>query len=323
MFDKRHLKQVRGITDTQVECPVKGCSHWVRRQRQSQSLKDPQFQCPDHKIYISPTTFEYQNETNNLLWKDRDDIARLQAIKTVKRESRIARENSEDALTWNVFRFLEQTNQLSALLSFLTDSAITKPELIYWSHSQRANGAYQELNRARAEFGETLQRGSEPDLIVVSDTAIFFIEAKLTSKNETTPDSSDLANRKKYLTGSNHWYREVFKSNYEVVAIEAKKYELLRLWLLGSWIAAQLDRDFYLINLVLAEREKNIERIFHPHIKTNPRRQFSRLSWEEIYRYIFRNAPPSPKKDLLIDYFRNKTIGYNKRGQLQLAFSIT
>ena len=62
------------------------------------------FKCPKHNIYISPTTFEYQSELDNLLWKDEADLDLLDRTKGVKRESRIARDRSEDAVTWNVFR---------------------------------------------------------------------------------------------------------------------------------------------------------------------------------------------------------------------------
>ena len=319
MFGANDLKTNITITETTVECPVKGCSETVTRQRKS-FRREPQFQCPKHEIYISSSTFEYPSEADNLLWHDSEDLALLQAIKTVKRESRMARDNSEDALTWNVFRYLEKTNQVATSLSFQIGTSVTSPQLVYWSYSQATQSVWPELAHARAEFGEQPHRSSEPDLIVMSDNALFFIEAKLTATNNTTP--SHPQETKKYLTGGNNWYQQVFKTDYATLAIQEQKYELARFWLLGSWLAAQLDCDFYLINLVLEEREKDIEQLFKPHLKADTRRRFLRWSWEGIYHWVSKNAPVTQDKNLFMSYFENKTIGYNHLGELQSAFQV-
>jgi hypothetical protein len=318
MLGIRDLKPRIQITQTSVECPVMGCSHYVERQRRSFKRED-RFRCPEHKIYISPTTFEYDNEVDNLLWKSTADLALLETIKTEKRESRIARDNSEDALSWNVFRYFETTQQLAPLLSWMTQSEQQQPELIYWSYSQQANGAWPPLNKARNEFGENLQRSSEPDLIAVSEKALFFIEAKLTATNNTVP--SNKHNRLKYLSGGDEWWKQVLISDYETVAIQAKKYELFRFWLLGSWLAKEIGRDFYLINIVLSEREANIEQQFSTHIRKTVNRHFKRISWEGIGSYVADNAPVNSEKSMLLAYFENKTIGYTRFGELQRAFS--
>lgn len=105
------------------------------------------------------------------------------------------------------------------------------------------------------------------------------------------------------------------------IAIIEKKYELLRFWLLGTWMAKQQDLIFYLISLVLAEREKDIENIFKGYIRKTERRKFLRITWEYIYNYIS-NINSSRDKDIILNYFRNKTIGYDGKGKLQKAFSI-
>jgi hypothetical protein len=320
MFGIQDLKQKIAITQKAVECPVKGCSRIVERQRQ-QFRREKRFMCPDHKIYISPSTFEYDNEKDNLLWQHKTDLDLLEDVKTVKRESRIARDNSEDALTWNIFRYLENTNQLVNLLSHVGRVNYSYAELIYWSYSPQMKGTWQVLNRARQEFGENLERSSEPDLIAVTDKSLFFIEAKLTATNNTLP--SDHNNHKKYLTGGNEWHKQVFRSDFDAVAIQAKKYELFRFWLLGSWLAKEMNLNFYLLNIVLSVRDKDIEEQFIPHvIQVDGQSQFKRLCWEGIYRHIVDNAPDSRDKQMLAAYFRNKTIGY-RVGALQGAFSVS
>jgi hypothetical protein len=319
MLGMEELKEMIEITDTMVECPVKGCSEKVERQRVVFKTED-RFKCPVHNIYISPSTFEYQSELDNLLWKDKADLDLFKKIKTVKRESRIARDNSEDAVTWNVFRFLERNNLVEITLSSIIGVTLKSSEVIYWSYSQGENSSWSELNKAREEFGEEIKRSSEPDIIIKTDNVLLFIEAKLTAGNETVP--SNMSNSKKYKTGGDNWFSKVFESDYKTVAIAEKKYELLRFWLLGTWIAKQRDLDFYLVNLVLSEREKDIETIFKRHLYENQRMRFIRITWGNIYQQILNSDLSGIDKDTMIKYFRNKTIGYDGNGRLQRAFSI-
>lgn len=318
MLGMEELKKRIEITETTVECPVKDCSEKVERQRVV-FKKEERFKCPKHNIFISPSTFEYTSELDNLLWKERSDLELLEKIRAVKRESRVARDNSEDAVSWNVFRFLERNNLIEDFLSLIISITPKSSEVIYWSYSQRENSSYSLLNAAREEFGEEIERSSEPDIIIKADNVLFFIEAKLTAGNETIPSS--MSDSKKYETGSNNWFSKVFKSDYKTVAIVEKKYELLRFWLLGTWMAKQQDLDFYLINVVLAEREADIESIFKRHIKENQRRKFLRVTWESVHKYVSdRNLLGN--KDIMIRFFKNKIIGYDENGRLRGAFSI-
>jgi len=319
MFGAKELKESIEITETTVECPVKGCSEKVEMQRKFFKRED-RFKCPKHNIYFSPSTLEYQSELDNLLWKDKADLDLLKKIKKVKRESRIARDRSEDAVTWNVFRFLERNNFVEKTLGSIICATLESPEVMYWSYSQRENSSWSKLNKARTEFGEEIKRSSEPDVIIKTNTSLLFIEAKLTAKSETVP--SDTGNSKRYETGGDNWFSKVFSSDYKTVAITDKKYELLRFWLLGTWIAKQQNLNFYLINLVLSERDKNIETIFKRHICENQRIKFIRITWENIYQQILNSGLPGRDEDKMIEYFRNKTIGYDGNGKLQKAFLI-
>src|SRR6266478_986435 len=80
-------------------CPVRGCVD-----------ASP---CSTHRITVHPTrpggfTYVYDEPYRNLLWTDAEDQERLTAILHGKRESRMGHEHSEDAITWNVFRFFER-----------------------------------------------------------------------------------------------------------------------------------------------------------------------------------------------------------------------
>jgi len=318
MYGLNNLKQTIIIDQKSVDCPVVGCTVKVERQKVS-FKREAKFNCPIHKIFISPSTFEYETEQENLLWYDSIDKNLFDEIKKVKRESRIARDNSEDALTWNVFRFLDRQSLLTNFLSHLSQKVIKEAELILWSYSPKEKSGWTHLKKARIEFGETIARGSEPDIIIRTDKALYFIEAKLTASNETKP--SDLKNRKKYETGGNRLFSQIFKSDYETIAVKEKRYELMRFWLLGSWIAKQLKIDFEFYSLVTQSREQEIEVDFGKHIIESADRKFSRLTWEQIYDFI---SPLINNKEKLkiTEYFENKTIGYISDGTIVKAFNV-
>lgn len=316
MYSFKNLKPYIDTTENSVECPIQDCKEMVERQRKIFKNEEA-YKCPVHKIYISPSTFEYELEQENLLWYDRADEELFKKIKKVKRESRITRDNSEDALTWNVMRFLEKQDLLKGFLSELSKKNITEAELILWSYSPKEEKSWSLLNEARTEFGETMARSSEPDIIILTDKVLYIFEAKLRATNKTNP--TNLSNKKKYDTGGDNLFNQIFKSDYQSVASE--RYELMRFWLLGSWIAHKLGLNFELHSLVRDSSEKQLKNEFGNLIIETPERKFDRITWEQIYDYILKTNNCS-EKQIMIDYFKNKTVGYSNK-KLIKAFNIT
>ena len=152
MYGINDLKEKISVTEDHVECPVRGCKVVVERQRKQSNPKDERFKCPKHKIFVSPSTFIYESELSNLLWCDQSDLKLFNDIKMVKRESRIDHENSEDAVSWNVFRFLERNNLLLAFAKSITGINSDYADMIWWSYYQKENDSWSYLNKARIEF---------------------------------------------------------------------------------------------------------------------------------------------------------------------------
>jgi hypothetical protein len=314
MYGLKELKPKIFATDDTVECPVNGCTNIVKRQRKH-FRRSREFLCPRHNIFVGPSTFEYLNEDENFLWHEREDRAFLDAVHRHKRESRMARDNSEDSLSWNIFRYLELADHLNPALSALCNIKVVDSQPTYWSYSHVTKSALHELDEARLEFGEELRRSSEPDLIVTSKSTVFWIEAKLNASNDTQPSS---ANQKRYTIGGRNWFHEVLNSDYCSVAVRAKRYELMRMWLLGSWMAKNMERNFVLINLVKRGRE---ETHFASHIKESDARRFLCLTWEEIHAFITSHMTENTEKQhRVLTYMENKSIGYDGRGCLKAAF---
>lgn len=321
LFGKTTLRPQIAVTQSTVECPVNGCSHIVPRQRKT-FTRNEEFYCPTHDIYISPSTFEYSTEAANLLWNAGPDRELWKGIKKFKRESRVARDNSEDALTWNIFRFLQSTDLLHKWLGTIQNMESKIDDVIYWSYSCRAQSEWSLLVDARGDFGEENRRGSEPDLIVETESTVYFVEAKLTAMNKTKPSSQS---PKKYLVGGGNWFNTVFTHDYDTIAVVKEKYELMRFWLLGSWIARRLKKNFILISLVTDVRDRAIESEFKPLIReaqsTAQGRVFCRTTWESIYKFLG-GLPPTNGTRMVRAYMENKTVGY-RDGNLQSAFDLS
>lgn len=225
-------------------------------------------------------------------------------------------------MTWNVFRFLEKQNLLEGFLSDLTGFPVDDCEIIYWSYCQSEKQCWSWLQQVRNDFEINASKGSEPDLIIKCNNSMFFIEAKLNANNNTVPSSSDPSVRRKYENGCQRWFDKVFKSDFNNIALVNRKYELLRFWLLGSKIADRLHYNFFLINLVPQEKEKCIESAFGSLIKESEKRQFMRITWEEIYSHLLKASIESKDKETLLKYFIEKTVGYNRVNRLQKAFTL-
>lgn len=71
--------------------------------------------------------------------------------------------------------------------SLYTDFHFNSSRIVYWSYGQEEKNTWFRLGMAKKKFGEETARGSEPDVIIKNDKALFFIEAKLSSGNKTVP----------------------------------------------------------------------------------------------------------------------------------------
>jgi len=346
------LKAVFAMDDKQIECPVRGCDKYVKRRKDKEPTRQDSQLCGKHGLFIYPSTFEYKNETDNLLCHSAADTALLSALKVFKAETnRMGREKSEDAVTWNVFRFMESRGLLADVLNLLFSQNVglsrevgerpwTAPRLIYWSYCASDKRAWSPLVKARVEFGEAQsesaassgKRLSEPDLIIVDDGLVMFLEAKFGSGNKT-PSGKDgindkIGNPKRYRSGGEGWIKNVCSKSYEDI-IRAQKYELLRMWLLGSWATKSLNSNwqFVLGNLVRGSQEPDIVEQFGSLINGDGkgRNWFVRLTWEQIHACLEQFRLTIDEYDLIDEYFRQKTFGIsedkkNRSGRIGQAF---
>ncbi len=338
MFDFTVLKKLLEINKNTVMCPVLGCSRSVplmkddaRRSLDSflegSGSDDTTFDryfCSDHGIYITPTTFAYRDLTDNLLRPSEEGRA-LEGVMSVKRENApLHYEDSEEAFTWNVFRFLERAGLVDNFVSSVANVPLRSRPVVYWSYSREESGLFSELGKTRVLFGERAFHGSEPDLIIVTDNALFMIEAKLAPGYNRSGGGFGLTKQagtqKGYVLGCGIWFSKVFASDYKAF-VSDEEFDLMRLWLLGSWMARSMRLDFFLVNLAPSEVQINLEMDFGKHIHQAGVGHFVLATWESIYSLIMEQGDCDGDSALMLEYLRNKTIGY-RHGELTKALTL-
>lgn len=307
-----------------LDCPVKNCSGIVKKPTRESVKHEGYPLCPksdthpsEIKIRISPSTYIYENPYDNIIWKDDENKAFFNSINQpgVKRvQDKWGHNKSEDAVSFNVFRFLDKHGKTGGCLSAITGLPIGRGDLIYWSYSKSTPNPFDFfVNQAIYEFGEKPARFSEPDLVYVTEDMIILIESKFTSEVKTPKkDVPEGYSR-------NCWQEETFSTPFETIA--KNFYELSRFWLLGSWWAKCKNKSFLLL-LILNDTVHNQrdDKIFTDSIiQSSGQREYQKTYWQNIRDYIGGlQGIPQADKTKIMEYFENKAV--YKNNTLQKAF---
>lgn len=200
---------------------------------------------------------------------------------------RLGNENSEDALTWNVFRSLQETERLKVLTPLLCECTdASEAELYLWGRRITAVGAeaWKRLAEVRAELEPTHRQQTEPDAVLhLAGWGWIFIEAKFGSKVTTAASAERMrAWLGRYPKQAPHLFNLA-----ELEAISHKEFpeQLLRNIVFADRIAAEGERA----HVVLLAREKeltSVDRWLRRCLAADGRVSFSRLSWEQLYRAL-------------------------------------
>jgi hypothetical protein len=192
-------------------CPLKGHdSHWLRwrevsrpgspheavtRRNGTASHGDP-----PARFYASPT-FVLDDPLDNLI-VGQGLVGKLTA--EGKAESRLGHERSEDAVSWNVFRSLQEAGLLGVAVNLLIGvQPASEPELYMWSVQVEAGPdrltPWSRLEEVRDELEPGYRQQTEPDVcLYIGGWGWVLIEAKLGSKTTLCKDEAHLARWKKH-----------------------------------------------------------------------------------------------------------------------------
>jgi hypothetical protein len=264
-------------------------------------------------------TYVYDDLWQNLLWADANGRARLTAILDGKRESRMGYEHSEDAVTWNVFRFFERQGCLSAAIRTMCPCPAEEPLTVFWTTHDGC--LWEPYRRCSDQIPERAIARSESDLIFLWERKLLVVvEAKFRSPNRS---DSDPKKRKVELRKSRPYIAHASRCLNQKSAKRAVCdgwYELLRNWVLGMELKDMLGCEAFVLVNLLRKRHENEHR-------EDPRRDFAERAcvlspnsrfvvayWEDLIA-----AAPSvsrhPDSDVLVRWARNKSelLGKRKR----------
>jgi len=227
----------------------------------------------------------YKTIEQNVYLSTKDGIREVlgRAVNVRNRKNKLEKfafQTSEDAVTWSVFRYLQNEDKLCQLLGLLGPLQQGPTELYLWGISTQppylpvVNGL--SILETSKELGEKPDSITEPDVIIRSAASVIFIEVKLHSANQTTQDERKLL---KYISKGKEYFRNTEK------ALESRHYELVRNWVVGNMIAGHCR--FTLLNLgpSVLFVDKNSERLkqFVESLDAiEGKREFRCLSWETL-----------------------------------------
>jgi hypothetical protein len=228
-------------------CPVRGCSE-----------ASP---CPTHHVAVRSTrggyTYVYDEPSRNLLWTDTDDQQRLNAILHGKRESRMGHEHSEDAVTWNVFRFFERQACLSRAMNTICPCPDTEPLAVFWT--THGGLLWEPYKSCSDRIPERAIARSESDLILLWESKLLVVfEAKFRSPNRSDPKKrgDELRKSRPYIEYASRNLRAEGAED----AVRDGWYELLRNWTFGTALKDALGcEDFVLVNLLRKRHESEYD----------------------------------------------------------------
>jgi hypothetical protein len=294
-FDTRALIQRPSGPDR--KCPVGSCKKTLETGKGMPS-------CPDHEIKISSKSFVYKNPLHNIRFeRDYFERAILNNENQLKAEThRLGNENSEDALTWNVFTALARRKRLAALSRcFSPVGTSDEPELYLWGLRVSLDGPVPEkqfdaLCTARRVFESNIRKWhTEPDIMLYAPKRfLILVEAKFTSGNTIAkPGAKDVPGEKpKSREGIIRRYNKADRLPTGSLLTPTKEAplfsQLYRNLVFAIHMANQLNVQWGLVNLTskraYEEMSGKLTTFANAVLPPESRQRFVRYTWEQLFR---------------------------------------
>lgn len=282
---------------SKLKCVVKGCYHWLRPPTRKGCRGDV---CPEHGIRVhSSGTFSYADERRNLL--DPEYFSVHIRHHPFKLEThRFGQENSEDALSFNVFRELQRAACLKEVVKLCTGISIqSEPNLLLWGLHIGENGVepWDLLTKARDRFESDLpveRPKTEPDIaLFVPGQLILLIEAKFCSRN--TFYVRDRKTKLFDLTFDQllNLYQDPSLRILDYAEAHRRDRIFHQLWrnmTFAEWMAAKdgAGTEAFHANLVREGCEQEVCSEFLSVMRSEHCHHFEQVSWEQIYQIAAR-----------------------------------
>lgn len=300
-----------------VQCFVRGCTEILR-------VPTRKFRgdvCPVHGIrchYSSKKpTYSYVDTRRNIVASSNLFASEIVGHPFKFESHRLGAERSVDALSWNVFRSLQEAGRLKVLAESITGiRSSIEPVLYLWGICTTEDSCepWHLLVEARKRFESCLpveRPLTEPDIALhLPGKYLILIEAKFTSRNTfykegPRPNASSLT--KDELVDI---YQD---SQLQILNVRAAEqanrvfYQLWRNTMFAEWMSQLDHRDTkaFHVNLVMDGQDEESAFEFRRLINERFQGRFQRTTWENIYRDVANH----PQLNRLQRYLETKTAG--------------
>jgi len=198
----------------------------------------------------------------------------------------LSKPNSEDALTWNVFRTLQLSGErgLKLVSDIFRVSKVDK--MLFWGCDVEHQGEEQQLLNILIRTIDGKYRGTmtEPDLVILTEREVVFVECKLNQNGKTSPwKAQGRGAEKRFRT-----YAEIFP---EIKSISDWRtvYQLVRQYVFAKLLSEYLKKEPVIIPLING-KHREILSPYYLKVKQSPLnkkdvfREF--VTWQDISEMI-------------------------------------
>ena len=197
-------------------------------------------------------------------------------------EAYLGRKNSEDALTWNVFRSLQCNNRLDIVSKIFKIGEVRT--ILFWGVDPEYQGEEQQLTNIMIRTIDGKLRGTltDPDLVVFTEKEVCFIECKLNQKGKSSPWKTRSHGSEQRMKIYVDKYPEL-----ETITEWRSVYHMIRQYVYAKALAEILDKTPRVFPLV---NEKHME-IISNHYKTLQESSIQDtfgeiMTWQQINRKL-------------------------------------
>jgi hypothetical protein len=306
-----------------LRCFVRGCQHFLRRPKRGIAGEA----CPDHGIYCHVSnTYSYQDVRRNIIASPNLFAERIVGHPFKFESDRLNLERSEDALSWNVFRSLQEAGCLAQAAKFLVgEDHPDEPDLYLWGICV-TNDAFEPwdlLVAARERFENNLpveRPLTEPDIALhLPGKYLMLIEAKFTSPNTFYERGPRKDKQSLTLDELLEIYQDESLTILDFRAAQSRSriaYQLWRNMVFAEWMSMRDNSatKAYHVSLVRSGYERDSAEEFAQLLVDSHRERFCRRTWEGLVGSVDYGRDPS---QTLGPYMEHKTE------RLQKAFKFS
>jgi len=196
-------------------------------------------------------------------------------------EAYLSRPHSEDALTWNVFRSLQMMGPQGLMIIQAVFGLSTVQNILFWGCDVESRSEPQQYLNCLIRGIDGRHRGTmtEPDLVVISDAEVAFVECKLNANGRESPwKAQGSGAEKRFRTYVNECG---FKELEEIPTWEPM-YQFIRQYVYARRLAELLDRRPLVFALIREEHVTSWGATYQPLRAFNPGIFRPFVTWQAI-----------------------------------------